>query len=80
MEIPEGYAVDELPRSAKVAFNGDEGFFEYMIQQDQSRIQLRSHLKLNETVFPSEDYNSLRDFFAFVLKKCNEQIVFKRKK
>ena len=80
MEIPEGYTVDEIPKSARVAFNGDEGFFEYLIQKEESRIQVRSHIKLNETVFPAEDYNSLRDFFAFVIKKYSEQIVFKRKK
>jgi len=76
----EGYTVDEIPKSARVAFNGDEGFFEYLIQKEESRIQVRSHIKLNETVFPAEDYNSLRDFFAFVIKKYSEQIVFKRKK
>ena len=46
----------------------------------RSRIQVRSHIKLNETVFPAEDYNSLRDFFGFIIKKYNEQIVFKKKK
>jgi hypothetical protein len=80
MEIPEGYTVDELPKSSKVAYNGDEGFFEYIIQKEDNRIQFRSHIKLNEIVFPAEDYNSLRDFFAFVIKKYNEQIVFKKKK
>jgi len=80
MEIPTGYEVDELPKSAKVSFNGDEGYFEYLIGKDQDRIQFRSHIKLNDVVFPAEDYNSLRDFFAFILKKYSEQIVFKRKK
>ena len=80
MEIPEGYTVDELPKSSKVAYNGDEGFFEYIIQKEDNRIQFRSHIKLNEIVFPAEDYNSLRDFFAFVIKKYNEQIVFKKEK
>jgi len=80
MEIPEDCVVDEIPKSARVAFNGDEGFFEYLVQKEEGRIQLRTRLKLNEIVFPAEDYNSLRDFFAFVIKKNNEQIVFKRKK
>ena len=80
MEIPDGYSVDELPKSAKVSYNVDEGFFEYLIQKDENRIQFRTHIKLNEVVFPAEDYGSLRDFFAFVIKKYNEQIVFKKKK
>ena len=79
MEIPAGYTVEEIPKSAKVAFNEDEGFFEYMIQKSGDGIQLRSRIKLNKATFTPEDYNGLRDFFAFIVKKQNEQIVFKKK-
>jgi transglutaminase-like putative cysteine protease len=79
MEIPDGYTVEELPKSAKVSFNGDEGFFEYLIEKDQNRIQFRSHIKLDEVAFSAEDYNSLRSFFSFIIKKYSEQIVFKKK-
>ena len=79
-EIPAGYIVDEIPKSVKVGFNGSEGFFEYIIQKSETNIQLRCHLKLNKAFFLPDDYNSLRDFFAFVVKKEGEQIVFKKKK
>ncbi|HWK03835.1 MAG TPA: DUF3857 domain-containing protein [Puia sp.] len=80
MEIPQGYTVDELPKSSKVSYNSGEGFFEYGIQQSGTSIQLRTHTKLNKAIFSAEDYNSLRDFFAFIVKKQNEQVVFKKKK
>src|SRR5258708_4824515 len=80
MEIPQGYIVDELPKSAKVAYNGNEGFFEYGIQTSESSVHLRTHIKMNKAIFAAEDYNSLRDFFAFIVKKQNEQVVFKKKK
>ena len=80
MEIPEGYTVDEIPKAAKVVFNDDEGFFEYLIAKDDERIQLRSRLKLVKATYKQEDYSVLRDFFAFVVKKQSEQIVFKKKK
>jgi hypothetical protein len=35
---------------------------------------------LNKANFQPEDYNTLRDFFAYVVKKQSEQIVFKKKK
>lgn len=79
MEVPKGYVVDEIPKSAKVLFNDDEGFFEYMVQNSGDAIQLRSRLKLNKATFTPEDYAGLRDFFAFIVKKQNEQIVFKKK-
>jgi len=80
MEIPAGYVVEELPKSSKVAYNGNEGFFEYLIQKSETNVQLRTHIKLNKATFAAEEYNSLRDFFAFVIKKQSEQIVFKKKK
>lgn len=80
MEIPDGYVVDELPKSVKVSFNGDQGFFEYSIQANQGGLQFRSRISLKEIFFPPDDYQSLRDFFTFIVQKYNEQVVFKKKK
>jgi hypothetical protein len=80
MDIPEGYVVDELPKSTRVLFNDDEGFFEYLIVKGDGNIQFRSRIKFNKANFKPEDYASLRDFFGFVVKKQSEQIVFKKKK
>jgi len=79
MEIPKGYTVEEIPKSVKVAFNDDEGIFEYLVQKSDDGIQLRSRIKLNKATFTPEDYSGLRDFFAFIVKKQNEQIVLKKK-
>ena len=78
MQIPEGYVVDELPKSARVAFNGDQGMFEYLAERQGDMIQLRCHLKLNHAYFAAEDYSALRDFFAYIVKKESEQIVLKK--
>lgn len=79
MPIPDGYVVDELPKSTKVAFNGDQGYFEYMIGSQDGQIQLRCRLRLNKAWFPAEDYGTLRQFYGFVVKKENEQVVLKKK-
>lgn len=79
MDIPSGYVVDEIPKSAKVAFNGDQGYFEYLLQQQGDKIQMRCRVRLSKAQFPPEDYSNLRDFFAFIVKKENEQIVLKKK-
>jgi hypothetical protein len=78
MEIPKGYVVDEIPKSAKVLFNTDEGFFEYLIVKDNERVQFRCRIKLKKANYKPEDYATLRDFFGFVVKKESEQIVFKK--
>ncbi len=78
MDIPTGYQVDEMPKSVRVAYNENEGMFEYLIQKGQSNLQMRVHLKLDKAFFPVDEYSNLRDFFAYVVKKENEQIVFKK--
>jgi hypothetical protein len=78
MDIPTGYQVDEIPKSVRVAYNENEGMFEYLIQKGQNNLQMRVHLKLDKAFFPVDEYSTLRDFFAYVVKKENEQIVFKK--
>ncbi|GAO43647.1 transglutaminase domain-containing protein [Flavihumibacter petaseus] len=77
--IPDGYKVDELPKSTKVAFNEDEGLFEYLISADATTIQMRCRIQLRKAVFMPDEYNDLREFFAYVVKKQSEQIVLKKK-
>lgn len=79
LEIPEGYDVEELPKSARVALNGDQGSFEYLIARQDNMIQLRCRIKLNKAYFPADDYANLRDFYAFIVKKQSEQIILKKK-
>lgn len=79
MQIPEGYQIDELPKSTRVNFNTDEGSFDYIISASDGNVQLRSRIKLNKATFSAEDYDSLREFFGMVIKKQAEQIVLKKK-
>ena len=78
MEVPAGYKVDELPKPAKITLNGNEGSFEYLIQQNGNTVQLRCITKLNKANFDREDYETLRNFFTVIVAKENEQIVFRR--
>ena len=78
MEIPKGYKVDEMPKSAKMKYNDDEGLFEYIISKDANNIYLKCLLRFNKAVFSSEDYEYLREFYGQIVKKQSEQIVFKK--
>lgn len=80
MEIPAGYDVDEMPKSVKVTLNDVDGYFEYIVSKNETNINIRSRIKLNKATFLPEDYQNLRDFYDFIVKKHSEQIVFKKKK
>ena len=76
MEVPQGYKTEELPKSARINLPDNAGFFEYIIQQSGERIQLKSRIKIDKTVYGAEDYEMLKDFYSNILKKQSEQIVF----
>ncbi|RTL52075.1 MAG: DUF3857 domain-containing protein [Sphingobacteriales bacterium] len=79
MDVPAGYSVDELPKSARVKLNEHEGSFEYLIVNKNNHIQMRCRLAMNKANFEPDEYSTLRDFYAFIVQKENEQIVFKKK-
>ena len=80
MEIPKDYTLEEMPKSARVSFNEGEGMFEYIIGKSEDKIQLRSRVILKKAYFLPEEYEPLRSFIGYVVKKHSEQIVFKKKK
>ena len=80
MEVPAGYVVDELPKQVVVKFNEEEdAIFEYRVSLSGSNISFRSRLVIKKAFFQPEEYETLRDFFAMIVKKQAEQIVFKKK-
>jgi hypothetical protein len=79
LDVPAGYVVDELPKSAKVGLGDGEGYFEYLIGVSGSVIQLRTRVVLQKATFMPEEYEGLRDFFGYIVKKQAEQIVLKKK-
>jgi len=81
MFVPDGYEVDELPKSMVVKLNQEgDGQFEYRISQSGNTISMRSRIQLKRAYFQSEEYEMLREFFNMIVKKQNEQIVLKKKK
>jgi hypothetical protein len=79
--VPEGYVVDELPKSVIVKLNdAGDGQFEYLVSQTNGTISMRSRIQLKRTYFQPAEYDLLREFFSMVVKKHNEQIVLKKKK
>ena len=80
LQVPEGYTVDELPKSLAAKFNAQgDAAFEYRISQSGDMITLVTSLKFNRTDFSPSEYISLREFFSLVVNKQNEQVVLKKK-
>jgi hypothetical protein len=78
MEIPKGYVVEQLPKSARFSLEDGGGYYEYLIESDGKAINFRMRLLLNRTIYPVEDYKALRDFYSLIIEKEKEQIIFKK--
>jgi len=81
MIVPQGYVIDELPKSIIVKLNdAGDGQFEYIVTETNGTISMRSRIQLKRAYYQPAEYDLLREFFNLVVKKQNEQIVLKKKK
>lgn len=80
IEIPEGYVIDELPKSVKMILDeGGQSFFEYRISVSGNIISFVNRTKVSQAFFTPEEYPVLKEFYNQIYKKQSEQIVFKKK-
>ena len=76
--IPEGYVVDELPKTAKVLLPDGGGAFMYQAQAMGNIVQLMSDVSIVQTVFQPQEYEYIKAFFDHIVAKHGEQIVLKK--
>lgn len=78
IDIPEGYAVEELPKAEKFVLNDNDAILSYRIHQTENQIKLHYQYQLKKLQFLPTEYTSLRDFFSKLVHKNSEQVVLKK--
>ena len=80
MELPAGYSLEELPKSAKIDLNEKDAVFEFKVSSDyKSYVMVKSRLKFNTVFYDKGEYENLITFYAAIMKKFQEMIVLKKK-
>jgi hypothetical protein len=77
--IPEGYEVAEKPESIAMSIPNNGGRFIYSVVVDGNLIKLNSRINIRKPVYVAEEYETLKNFYAHIIKKHAEQIVLKKK-
>jgi hypothetical protein len=77
--LPEGYVIEELPKSTRYQWADKSIRFEYIVTAKEGTVQLLCRLFIQRAVFAPEEYKDLRNTFAQIVAKQNEQIVLKKK-
>jgi hypothetical protein len=79
INIPEGYIIDELPQSRLMMLPGNAARYAYNVAVNGNVVSLTSSFQINKSIFIQTEYQNLREFYAQVVGKQAEQIVFKKK-
>jgi len=76
--LPEGYAVESLPKSEAYEFTEGKSKFKYLIKENGKFLQLSIELNLENSLILSKDYSGFKQFFNKLVEKQAEQIVLKK--
>ncbi|HLZ17778.1 MAG TPA: hypothetical protein VKQ08_12090, partial [Cyclobacteriaceae bacterium] len=79
LTVPDGFSVDELPKSRVLALPENAARYAYNITQLNNVISITSSFQVNKTLFVQTEYGGLREFYNQVVAKQAEQIVLKKK-
>ncbi len=78
LTIPEGYGVEELPKSRSLIMEGKGGQFNYVVTQVGNDIVLKLSISIDKALFVPSEYQILKDFYDLIITKEGEQIVLKK--
>jgi hypothetical protein len=77
--LPEGFAVDELPKPKIIILPANGGKYSYNVTQMGNTLNVVSMLQINKSLFVQDEYPYLREFYNQMIAKQAEQIVLKKK-
>jgi len=78
LTLPEGYEVDELPKSEMLALPNKAGTFISSITHQGNKIYITSKIKINKIIFNVPEYPALREFFVQIIAKKSKPIVLRK--
>jgi hypothetical protein len=78
LTLPEGYVVQELPKSFTLDLSRDGGQFRRVAQVEGNTLQFMSQVTIRKPRFDPIEYKSLREFYDRIVAAHAEQVVLKR--
>ena len=77
-KIPAGYKVDALPKNLNFVMPDKSIVFQRMVVESDGVINVRFVIDFKKSIFTSEEYPELRQFYKQVFEMLNEQIALKK--
>ena len=76
--IPDGYQVENLPKSLSIALPEEMGSFKFMLINKGSLLQLKVSTEMNLAIVPVQHYLNLKEFYKKMIEKMNEKVVLSK--
>lgn len=77
MEIPEGYSIEEAPKTSMVALPNNGGVFKYSVSTINNKVRILSVIKIKQMVFLPNEYGAIKKFFDVIIAKQSEKLILK---
>jgi transglutaminase-like putative cysteine protease len=78
IDIPNGYVIEAMPKSAQVDMEDNIGGFKFIINSSGNKIQFIISHQINTSIVPSEYYSMLKDYYQAMITKETEKIILKK--
>ena len=77
-KIPEGYKVEEMPKSEIISLPDKAGRFIYSVTLAGDMLNVNSNLSINKIRFEAEEYHYLREFFDKIVQKHAQPVIIRK--
>ncbi|KPH13029.1 transglutaminase-like domain-containing protein [Chryseobacterium sp. ERMR1:04] len=74
LEIPEGYSIEELPKSKKIVTEDKEISYNYVVEQKGNTLEIISTTTVNSADYPKEYYPAFKQIWGVASKTENQVI------
>lgn len=78
LELPEGYAVEQLPKNAKMALPENSASFQMQTAVAENVVQMIFKFNINKPIFYAAEYPDLKVYFDELVKKQSEMLILKK--
>ncbi len=77
IRLPEHYQTEELPGTIKIGLPDNDASFIFGAVSTNNTLVISLELNVNKTFFDTEEYQSFREFYTQVNRKCNEMVILR---
>ena len=76
--LPDGYAVEEIPKPSLVSLEGNDIVFTKKISATGNTLNILVRMAINKTYYLANEYANLKKTFEVIAEQCNDIIVIKK--